>query len=346
MAAQQFVTIERCPLCDSTAATEHSAPEANLYSEKLAEIVITDERQMLRQYGNWRCSDCGLVFKRRWFAPAVIRKLFSTAVASHPKGWDTVLARFSADGFQRTVEFWAMAIDRQEIPDVRRGERELLSIVDSIRAPTGFEPVAIAAAVASGDVGMVRALTPAITASISEPAAFKRFSGFRSLELWEYLQSRTGGFSEYAEVGCPLWGLLTLAADLGCRATYLVRDEPNYWGPGCRSSGVHCLDRLLVDRRIGSAPWSAPDHQATIGLFQYLDHLIAPGRFLKQLFAKAGSAAIIMDGIDAPVAIQHVTGWTHDSFAFTARIFSKHLHTDFDPIRPSGNRLFLLTPKR
>jgi hypothetical protein len=81
-----------------------------------------------------------------------------------------------------------------------------------------------------------------------------------------------------------------------------------------------------------------------ISLFQYLDHLTAPGRFLEELFARAESAAIIMDGIGVPVAIQHVTGWTIDSFAFIARVFGKRLHQDFDPIRSSGNHLFLLTP--
>jgi hypothetical protein len=340
------MTIDRCPLCDSTAATEHSTPEPNLYSEKLADLLKQDERGLLREHVNWRCSDCGLVFKRRWLASALVRELFRSAVATHPKGWDTVLDRFSPAGFQQALEGWATAIERQAAPDVRRGERELLSIIDSITAPVGFEPAAVAAAVGCGDVAMLRALTPAITASIGEPAAFKRFAGFRSRELWGYLQARTGGFAGYAEVGCPLWGLLTLAADSGCRATHLLRDEPNYWGPGCTSAGVHCIDRLLADRRIASAPWSAPEHLPLIGVFQYLDHLSAPGRFLEELFARADSAAIIMDDIGAPVSIQHVTGWTDDSFAFIARLFGKRLHDDFDAIRPSGNRLFLLTPER
>lgn len=346
MNAPPPVTIDRCPLCGGAAATEHSTPEANLYSEKLAALLGQDERQVLHEHANWRCDDCGLVFKRRWFAPAVIRELFSTAVASHPRGWDTVLDRFSPAGFQRAVEFWATAIDRQALPDVRRGERELLSIVDSITDPAGYGPAAVAAAVGKGDVATLRTLAPAITASIGEPAAFKRFSGFRSRALWDYLQARTGGFTGYAEVGCPLWGLLALAAESGCRATYLERDEPNYWGAGCTNAGAHCLERLLADRRIASAPWTAPDRQPVIGLFQYLDHLTAPGRFLEELFAKADSAAIIMDGIGAPVAIQHVTGWTDASFAFIARTFGKRLHDDFDEIRPSGNRLFLLIPER
>ena len=53
-----------------------------------------------------------------------------------------------------------------------------------------------------------------------------------------------------------------------------------------------------------------------------------------------------MDGIGAPVAIQHVTGWTIDSFAFIARVFGKSLYQDFNPIRSSGNHLFLMTPDR
>ncbi len=346
MSAPQPVTIDRCPLCGSTAATEHSTPEPNLYSEKLADLLAQDERQVLCEHANWLCGDCGLVFKRRWFAPDVIRELFRTAVAAHPRGWDTVLDRFSPAGFQRTVDFWAAAIDRGAAPDVRRGERELLSVIDSITEPTGYEPVAVVAAVGRGDVALVRGLAPAITTSIREPAAFKRFSGFRSRALWDYLQANTGGFAGYAEVGCPLWGLLPLAAEFGSCATYLERDEPNYWGAGCTNAGVHCLERLLTDRRIASAPWSARERHSVIGLFQYLDHLTAPGRFLEELFARADSAAIIMDGIGAPVAIQHVTGWTDASFAFIARAFGKRLFDDFDAIRPSGNRLFLLTPER
>jgi hypothetical protein len=69
------VTIDRCPLCGGTAATEHSTPEANLYSEKLAELLGQDDRTVLREHANWRCDDCGLVFKRRWFAPDGARSL-------------------------------------------------------------------------------------------------------------------------------------------------------------------------------------------------------------------------------------------------------------------------------
>ena len=340
------VVIERCPLCNGREWIEDSVPEPNLYSEKIALILGQDEARVLREHANWRCRNCGLVSKRRWFAPGVIRALFHGEVAVHPKGWDAVLNRFSERGLLQTVETWALALDRQAEPEIRRGQRELRSLLDSITDPRGFDSAEILTAIDHRDLQQIRGAVPAIVGSIGEPAPFKRFSGFRSRLLWNYLQSRTGGFDAYAELGCPLWGLLSLAAETCNRVTYLVRDEPNYWGAGCMNAAEHCLARLLGDRRVLSEEWSAPDRYPVIGLFQYLDHLIDPFRFLEQLFSKADSAAIIMDGIGAPVAIQHVTGWTETSLAFVARKFGKDLHTDFDEIRPSGNHLFLFTPAR
>jgi hypothetical protein len=80
-----------------------------------------------------------------------------------------------------------------------------------------------------------------------------------------------------------------------------------------------------------------------IGVFQYLDHLSDPRRFLSQLFGKADSAAVILDDMADPVAIQHVTGWTEASVAYAAELFDRRLHSDFDEIRSSGNALYLLT---
>lgn len=338
-----WILIDRCPLCSGTEWAPDSVPEPNLYSEKLADLLGSDEDRLLGELSNWRCARCDLVFKRRWLADSVLRALFSGSVSSHPKGWDVVLGRFSAAGFLATMERWECAVGQAATADVRRGERELLSIIDSITAPTGFDPRAVASAIRRRDTALLRAASDAIAASIGEPAAFKRFSGFRSAAMWEYLQDRTGGFVQYAEVGCPLWGLLPSAAETGCEATYLMRDEVNYWGSGCVSDGQGCSAYLLRDRRIRTARWDSPWRRQVVGVFQYLDHPTDPRRFLAELFDRADSAAIILDSMDAPVAVQHMTGWSDISIGHMAELFGKQVHADFGDIRASGNRLFLLT---
>lgn len=334
--------LDRCPLCGDRRAAEDSIPPANLYSEKLAALLNQEEQTLLDSHTNWRCLRCGLLYKREWFSDEVIAELFTGAVATHPKGWDAVSDRFSPEGFRCSLDRWSGALARSAAPCIRRGRRELTSIIESIAKPEGFAPSAAVAAIASGDVAALRMMGTAVEASIGEPAAFRRFAGFRSAALWEYLQSRTGGFDAYAEVGCPLWGLLALAAHSGVSATFLERAETNYWGPLCASAGQRCTTRLLADRRIGTAAWTATGHYPVIGLFQYLDHVNDPRGFLETLFAKTDSAAVILDGIGAPVAVQHLTGWTDASLNYVADLFGKQLHADFDDIRPSGSVLYLL----
>lgn len=334
--------LDRCPLCGDGRAAEDSIPRANLYSEMLAALLNQDEQDLLDSHANWRCRRCGLLYKREWFTEEAIAELFTDALATHPKGWDAVSDRFSPQGFRCSLDRWAGALARSAEPGIRRGRRELTSIIESISKPEGFASSAAVAAIADGDIAALRMMAPAVEASIGEPAAFRRFAGFRSASLWEYLQSRTGGFDTYAEVGCPLWGLLALAADSGVSATFLEREETNYWGPRCVNAGQRCISRLLADRRIGTAAWTASGHYPVIGLFQYLDHVNDPRGFLETLFTKTDSAAVILDGIGAPVAVQHLTGWTEESLNYVADLFGKQLHNDFDAIRPSGNVLYLL----
>ncbi len=333
----------RCPLCGGAELIRDSIPEPNLYSEKLALLLGGEEDRLLQEHPNWRCRHCGLVFKRRWFPDSVIGELFSGAVAVHPRGWDTVLDRFCAPNFISTLDRWSVGVAGSLEAQTRRGERELLSLIDSITAPSGFERAAVVAAIRGGEVDVVRAAADAIAGSITQPAPFKRFSGFRSAALWEYLQERTGGFDRYAEVGCPLWGLLSMAAGNDVEATYLSRREVNYWAEGCAHAGRRCSMQLLADSPVRSAKWTDGHRFPLLGVFQYLDHPRAPDRFLSEVFALADSAAFIVDAMDSPLAIQHVTGWPDTAFDHVADRFGKRVHADFTDIRPSGNRLYLLT---
>jgi len=182
---------------------------------------------------------------------------------------------------------------------------------------------------------------------MNEPTPYKRFSGFSASGLWQYMENKIGPIQRYAEVGCPLWGLIPRAIEQGREATWLDRPEPNYWSTGCRKQATHCTDHLINTTGASRANWSdsAEKNHDAIGAFQYLDHLERPGDFIAELFQKANAAAIILDSMDQPVYIQHLTGWTENAIGWLADQHGCRVHDDFEGIRASGNQLFLLEKK-
>ena len=79
-----------------------------------------------------------------------------------------------------------------------------------------------------------------------------------------------------------------------------------------------------------------------IGAFQYLDHLEDPAAFVAEVFEHARALLLILDNVDAPVAIQHATGWGRAPLAWLADAHGKRLVDDFAAITPSGNHAWLL----
>lgn len=337
--------IRVCPLCGSSQKRFHSTPVANLYSEALARLTGMVEADLLAQVSNVFCLECGLVYKQKWVPKEIIQQLFSEAVPDHPRGWDVGSERFSADGFARELAVFRQSLDRLEAESISRCRRSLTSIVDAIPQLAGRdESRRLRTAIQAGDTTLLQEAIPLLRAVMGSPAPYGRFSGFSSSGLWDYLETKLGGIRAYAEVGCPLWGLLRHAQALGRQACFLRRAEPNYWASGCRRDGVHCVDHLVAGTGIETADWDGcrSGRFDLIGAFQYLDHLDAPGRFLDAVFARADAAALILDAGDMPVAIQHLTGWTSEPMIWLAKRHRCHLESDFAEIRPSGNQLFLL----
>ena len=51
---------------------------------------------------------------------------------------------------------------------------------------------------------------------------------------------------------------------------------------------------------------------------------------------------LILDGVDAPLAIQHFSGWDDRSIGRLAAMHGKRVAGDFSAINASGNRAWLL----
>ena len=338
------IKTKKCPLCGCSRSQFHSHSLPNLYSEKIAKTSSISEEAIIASYANLSCLDCGLIYKKQWFSTEQLDTLFKNEVPTHPKGWDVVSRRFSAENFYHEVSLFSKAIAKGDQQNINRYTRALSSIIDSIE---GFSHTKdgqdILGAIHQAKPYKLESYRPQLEKLIKQPAAFKRFSGFSAPSLWNYINDKCGGIRDYAELGCPLWGLMPLAAHKNIPVTYYKRNEVNYWSENCKNKGVHCSDFIHQEFGIPIHSWEEKfnSKRQLIGLFQYLDHLEDPLVFMDEVFERFEAAAIILDGVDNPLAIQHFTGFTEKSLHYIAHRFNKKLHSDFEQIKPSENVLYL-----
>lgn len=338
--------IEKCPLCGHNESMFHSVPQSNLYSEKMALVSGEKESDLLTHFSNVICQSCGLIYKQEAFPAELIQAIFKDVVPDHPKGWDVMSGRFTPDNFFHELGLLEEGIRTQQTEQINRYRRALLSLVDSIYP---HEPNAVLKSTLSDLIGAlniesIRKYKDSIYSAMKEPMPFKRFSGFSASVFWNYLEEKCGPIHEYDEIGCPLWGMLSLAKLKGVDARFVQRQELNYWSENCKRDNLHCVQWLNQTYNISLVDFEAnanTSKRQLVGFFQYLDHLETPTPFLDKIFQQYQSAAVILDGVDEPVYIQHTTGWTSNALAFVAKRYEKKLFTDFDAINASGNRLYL-----
>lgn len=342
---EMLYEVANCPLCGSAERDADSTSSPNLYSEKLAMIAGLEEAALIDAVPNMACQSCGLIYKRRWLPRQILETLFRDAVPWHPKGWDAISGRFTPENFFAELELYEAALREQDAEQSARWRRALHSIIDSIPELDGHpNKSALESAIEQGDCNAIRDRQQLIRQTMGEPTPFKRFAGFRSREMWDWCLERVGLVQSYAEVGCPLWGMLPIARSEVENAAFLSRPEPNYWTSACRMNDQSCTAAIGCELGIGQKQWDAvePGEFDLLGLFQYLDHLEKPLEFMHELFTRTRSCALILDHFSQPTAIQHFTGWTPESIHWLAEHFGKRVDDGFEPIRNSGNRLYLL----
>jgi hypothetical protein len=340
-----------CPLCGSAKSMRAADAPRNLYSEKLAALLQTTESDLISHLSNVRCAQCSLVYKLRWLPDACLVQLFQGEVALHPKGWDVVSGRFSLSNLR--LEFSKLqaacaAKDRAQIARYQRATRGILdSIIDFPGSALAQQLDALIANAEheASSFSEISAALSALAPRMQQAAPYKRFSGFADSALWTWLGAHVGAITRYAEVGCPLWGFLPAKCTGSAQKTYLMRAEPNYWGQGCQQNGLHCVQALVQrEGAIVQSAWDVlkPDQFDVIGLFQYLDHVAAPRELMQQALRAARAVLMVIDDGALPCAIQHRSAWSEESVSYLANSCGARLHAGFEPIRRSGNQLFLL----
>ncbi len=333
-------------MCDCTGAKVHSLPRSNRYSEEIAKHLGVAEDVLLASLENLICEKCQLIYKSHWFESSVLNSLFNDLIPIHPRGWDTVSGRFSAETFFREMNLYRQALKLQDVENINRYRRALSSILDSIRsADIKFDRDAALKHIASGSLDYFKDAAEDIIASFGKPEPFKRFSGHASEALWEHAAAVAQPVRSYAEIGCPLWGMFRLAINAGARPVYVKKAEINFWTEKCRVEKMNCLEKcssIMPDVKVTSWNELKLDKVDLIGVFQYIDHLEHPLAFFQELFERAKAVVTVIDDADkSPSYIQHFTGWTPHAIGFVADTFGKQVDNRFTSTQAAGHSTFI-----
>jgi hypothetical protein len=337
---------DRCPLCQSTKATFHSFPQTNRYSEAIAAHINAEEGELLKILENLTCNSCGLIYKKSWFNPDVLSALFNELIPLHPRGWDTISGRFSPKTFYHELTLYAEALKKGDTENINRYRRALPSILDSIQEKDLlFNREEALQHIEAGKLEYFSAQSEKIKASFGKPEPFERFSGYVSQSLWEHATRLVQPVHSYAEIGCPLWGMLRISTDLGLKTIYTKKKEVNFWTDKCRDDGITCVQKCTsIWPAVEIMSWDdLKSHKVDLmGVYQYTDHLEQPMEFFQQLFERArGIIATVDNSHSSATYIQHFTGWTNQAAICVADTFGKKLDYSFTEAKKAKLHTFI-----
>lgn len=206
--------IKICPLCKSRDFKFFSGLKKNLYSEILSKILKIDERELLEKIKNKICLNCGLVFKNYWFSDKILHQIYHNYLPVHPRGKDFKSSLYSKSGFKKKYIELLNAKKNNNNQKFNEYIRTIKSIIFSI---PNFEKLKSTKWITNKssrsfdetlDLELLHKNFNKILKIIDKPQEFKRFSGYASQSLWDFLSSKIKIHS-YGEIGCPRWVFLS-----------------------------------------------------------------------------------------------------------------------------------------
>ncbi len=358
-----FVKFNSCPLCGSSKKMIDKFPYKNRYSDQISNFLKIDEKILIKKVQNVKCRKCSLIYKSSWFNKEFYKKILDNLAPTHPRGWDTISKDFSKENLKNKTNYFLNSIkknNKKNITELNRYKRSVFSIVDSIQAYSTFEKNLkknYLDEISNENINYINENKNKILKLIDKPERFKRFSNYSDHKLFNYIKKHVRNLKLYGELGCPLWGMLKIANNNGCKTTFIRGDEFYFWGNKCKKETEHCCSKLdettnYIKKGIDYFNGKKIDF---LGVFQYLDHLPQPMEFFKKIFSISRSVGFVLEEQNANLStakklhkvasgspVQHFTGWDENTMKFVAKKFNKKLKSDFSDIKISGNSFFLL----
>lgn len=308
--------INNCPLCKTSKAKYHSECNKNLYSEFLSKIIDVSENDLINKISNYQCSKCSLIYKKFWFRDKILNTLFLKKIKVHPKGMDIHNKNFNKKFFLNEIKKFKKSY-KNDLLLYNKSKRTLSSFINAIDKTSSLKSKLLKEINSERpNIKSILEISIKVSKLINKPKKFSRYVGYNDLPFWNFLKKNTTKIYNYAEVGCPSWGLLNKAKEENKQIFFYKRKENNFWNEekGClKKSKLHKKEIITNLKRIKKI--------SLFGVIEYLDHLNNPLHFLKEINYKSQNFFVILEKDNK--AIQHFTSWKNKSFKFVAKKLKK-----------------------
>ena len=123
-----FKITKNCPLCGSTKKIEIIKNNKNIYSYFLSKILNKEENFILKNMQNYKCKNCGLIYKKKWVYPKFIEKIYKDYQPTHPGGLNTLKKNFGKKKFLELLKKYNYFLSKKKYELSDRKKREAVLI--------------------------------------------------------------------------------------------------------------------------------------------------------------------------------------------------------------------------
>ncbi len=316
-----------------------------MYSEQISVHLKMSEKKLIKDLKNIQCKKCGLIYKKSWFKPNTLNKLFNTIVPTHPKGWDTGSKKFSKKYFKKKLKRLSyLIVHNDKSLEINKNLRELISIADSLNVKKKIDisnKLNLIKFIKKKNISRIKFYYKKLTPKFNNAEEFKRFKGFYSESLMNHIKSIKGNMNSYSEIGCPLWGNLN-RLNHRTKCSFIKGKAHQFWGQKCKKRNLLCYQKLKKRVKVYDKISAIKKKTDYLGAYLYLDHVFKPVSFIKSLFKYTNSIGLILENSDNGVPVQHFTGWNQTSIKFLANKLKKRIDFSFKNIKKTEKSFYLI----
>jgi len=323
---------QKCLICKSDQLERYKLVVRNRYSEEFSKILNLSIENLENTFSNFICKKCGFIYKKKWFSKKITKKIYSENVSSHPRGWDTISNKFNYFYLNKQFQILEkLILNRSNILKINHIKRNIYGVLNSlvVKKKIFILKKKIINAVHKNDIKTFRKLKSQFNFRF-EAIEFSRYSGFKSLSLFNFLNLKLRGIKKYGEIGCPLWGMIDIAKKHNCK-TYFIKPESDvFWGTNCKYRNLNCFKKLSDTITLTGISKLKKNELDYLGIYNLLDHYENPTKTLTNLFKFTKAIGIITEKNINGIPIQHHNILSPKSIKYIAKLCEKKVSMVFN----------------